>query len=81
MNIDIPFRLLNENIKKDYLAGNIVGIGIDYQFNGIYGYIGDKEVEVFSFNPYFRADNRFNSYEIYISNRGILIELTSSKVA
>ena len=80
LNIDIPFSSLNDNIKKDYLAGNIKSISIDYQFNGIFGYIEDKEVELFSFDRYFRADNRYNSYELHATNRGILLEITSKKV-
>ena len=78
MILTIPFEEFNSNIKQAYANGEIVSIGIDYQFNGLFGYIGDKEVEILSFNKYFKADNRYNSYEIYCGPTQILIELQAT---
>ena len=45
MTITIPFEHLNPDIKWAYTNNLVKGIGIDYQYNGLYGYIGEKEVE------------------------------------
>jgi len=80
MLLQIPFTSLNKDIKHDFLNNKIKGIGIDYQYNGIYGYIDGKEVELYSFNSFFRADNRWNTYEIYCFDTGIQIEFIDTKV-
>ena len=74
MIITIPFEHFNPDIKQEYTLGLIKGIGIDYQYNGIFGYIEEKEVEIFSFDKFFKADNRWNSYNIYSPPMWILIE-------
>lgn len=75
MVLTIPFEEFNEDIKAYYAANEIKGIGIDYQYNALLGYINGVEVEVFSFNRFFRTDNRYNSYEIFCGPTQIMIEL------
>ena len=74
MVVTIPFEDFNQDIKQHYADGAIKGIGIDYQYNGIFGYIEDKEVCVYSFDKFFKADNRYCSYEIFCGPTQILIE-------
>ena len=74
MTITIPFEHLNPDIKWAYTHNLVKGIGIDYQYNGLYGYIGENEVEVFSFNNFFKTDNRKNKYNIYCAPTQIVIE-------
>lgn len=78
MIITIPFEDFNSEIKQAYANGEIRAIGMEYQYNGLYGYIGNEEVEVYSFNKFFRADNRFNSYEIYCGPTQIMIEFVAN---
>jgi|TARA_B110000285_G_scaffold65406_1_gene75168 hypothetical protein len=74
MTLTIPFEELNSKYKKPYLAGEIIQIGIDYQYNGLYGWYIDREVEVFNFKKAFIADNRFGSYNIFCTDKNITIE-------
>lgn len=74
MIITIPFEEFIPEIKQAYSDNKIKGIGIDFQYNGIYGYIEEKEVCVFDFSRYFKADNRYSSYEIFCGPTQILIE-------
>lgn len=74
MVLTIPFESLNPAIKEAYANGDISGIGIEYQYNGLYGYIEKEEVCVFDFGRYFKADNRYCSYEIYCGPTQIMIE-------
>jgi len=76
MTITIPFEQFEEKAKALYLTGALKGIGIDYQYNGIYGYLNEEEVEIFSFDKLFKADNRYNSYEIYCNKKDITIEFS-----
>ena len=78
MTLHIPFEDFNEDIKTSYLKEEIKSIGIDYEYNNICGYIGDKEVEIFSFNKYFKADNRYSSYELYLTPQCIVVEYINS---
>jgi len=78
MVLTIPFEDFNSDIKKAYANGEIKSIAIDYQYNGLYGFIGDKEVELYSFNKFFRADNRYNTYEIYCGPTQIMIEIVGT---
>lgn len=78
MTLHIPFEDFNEDIKSFYLNKEIKSIAIDYEYNNICGYIGDKEVEIFSFNKYFKADNRYSSYELYITPEYIVVEYINS---
>lgn len=74
MVITIPFEEFNSDIKKAYANGEIKSISIDYQYNGIFGFIDQKEVEIFSFNRFFKADNRYNHYELYCGPTQIMLE-------
>lgn len=74
MSITISYEELNPEIQESFLKGQIKNIGIDYQYNGIYGNIGDKEVCLFSFEKFFKADNRYSSYELIYDNLFILIK-------
>ena len=74
MTLTIPFEQFNEKAKAPYLTGALKGIGIDYQYNGIFGFLNKEEIEIFSFNKLFKADNRFNSYDIYCNSKDITIE-------
>lgn len=74
MTFTIPFEQFNEKAKAPYLTGALKGIGIDYQYNGIFGYLKQEEVEIFSFNKLFKADNRYSSYNIYCNSKDITIE-------
>lgn len=78
MTLYIPFEDFNDDIKTSYLKEEILSIAIDYQYNNICGYIGDKEVEIFSFNKYFRADNRYSSYELHLTPQCIVVEYINS---
>ena len=74
MILTIPFEDFKSEIKQAYSEDKIKGMGIDYQYNGIYGYINDKEVCVVDFNKYFRLDNRYSSYEIFCNSNQIIIQ-------
>ena len=67
----------DDDIKTSYLKEEIVSIAIDYQYNNINGYIGNKEVEIFSFNKYLKADNRYSSYELHLTPQSITVEYTN----
>jgi len=74
MILTIPFEDLNPEVKKAYTEGKVSGIGIEYQYNGLYGFIDKEEVCVFDFKKYFKIDNRYSSYEIYCGPTQIMIE-------
>ena len=76
MVLTIPFEELNDDIKAYYAAGEIKGIGIDYQYNALLGYANGVEVEVYNFDKFFRTDNRYSSYEIYCGPTQILLEFS-----
>lgn len=76
MSLTIPFEQFEEKAKAPYLTGALKGIGIDYQYNGIYGYLNKEEVEIFSFIKFFKADNRYSSYEIFCNKKDITIEFS-----
>jgi len=74
MILTVPFEDFNPEIKQAYSSGEIKGIGIEYQYNGVYGYLNKQEVCVFDFTKYLRLDNRYSSYEIYCCPTQIMIE-------
>jgi len=74
MILTIPFEDFNPVIKQAYSEGKVTGIGLEYQYNGVYGYIGKDEVCIFDFGKYFRIDNRWGSYEIFCGPSQIMIE-------
>lgn len=74
MVLTIPFEDFNPQIKQVYSEGRVKGIGMEYQYNGLYGFIDNEEVCVFDFNKYFKIDNRYSSYEIYCGPSQIMIE-------
>lgn len=76
MVLTIPFEDLNPKIKQAYSDGKISGIGMEYQYNGLYGFIDNVEVCVFDFKKYFKIDNRYTSYEIYCGPTQIMIEFS-----
>ena len=76
MILTIAFEELNNDIKAYYAAGEVKGIGIDYQYNALLGYVNGVEVEVFNFSKYFKTDNRYSSYEIYCAPTQILLEFS-----
>ena len=73
MTLLIPAEQVNEEVRDDFINERIKNVGIDFQYNGIYGNIGDKEVCVFSFEKYFKADNRYTTYQIEYDSTFILI--------
>ena len=74
MILTIPFEDFNPNIKQAYSEGKVSGIGMEYQYNGLYGFLDGEEVCVFDFGKYFKIDNRYSSYEIYCGPTQIMIE-------
>lgn len=74
MILTIPFEDFNPKIKQAYSEGKVSGIGMEYQYNGLYGYIDNEEVCVYDFKRYFKIDNRYSSYEIYCGPTQIMIE-------
>jgi hypothetical protein len=74
MVLTIPFEDFNPAIKQAYANGEIKSIGMEYQYNGLYGYLGKEEVCVFDFGRYFKIDNRWSSYEIYCGPTQIMVE-------
>lgn len=76
MVLTIPFEDFNPQIKQAYSEGRVKGIGMEYQYNGLYGFIDNVEVCVFDFKRYFKIDNRYSSYEIYCGPTQILIEFS-----
>lgn len=74
MILTIPFEDFNPKIKQPYSEGKVSGIGMEYQYNGLYGYIDNEEVCVYDFGKYFKIDNRYSSYEIYCGPTQIMIE-------
>jgi hypothetical protein len=77
MNLTISYEELNPDIQEAFLKEQIKNIGIDYQYNGIYGNIGEEEVCLFSFEKFFKADNRYCSYELIYDRLFILIKFNS----
>jgi hypothetical protein len=74
MVLTIPFEDFNPQIKQAYSEGRVKGIGMEYQYNGLYGFIDNVEVCVFDFRKFFKIDNRYSSYEIYCGPSQIMIE-------
>lgn len=76
MTVHIPLKDFNQAAKVPYITGTVKGIGIDYQYNGIYGYLAGKEIEIFSFDKLFKLDNRYNSVKIYCDPKEITLSFS-----
>lgn len=66
----------NPEIRQAYEEGRIKGIGMEYQYNGIYGYLDDKEVCVYDFSKHFKIDNRYSNTNIVQSKNFISVKFS-----
>jgi len=79
MTIHIPVSELEPQAKELYLAGKLSELGIDYQYNWIDAWDGEKDVVLFRFKKYFKADNKFCTYQIHQSKSELIIEMILPK--
>ena len=79
MTIHIHISDLEEDMRKLYLENKVTNLSIDYMYNSIMGWVGTAEVKVFSFDNFFKSDNRYNTYNLYKNETEIIIELISTK--
>lgn len=66
-------------MRKLYLEDKVGHLSIDYACNSIMGWDDNVEIKVFSFDKYFKADNRYNTYNIYRNKTEILVEIIPTK--
>jgi hypothetical protein len=66
-------------MRKLYLEDKVENLSIDYAYNSIMGWVNNVEVKVFSFDNYFKSDNRYNTYNLYKSKTEIIVDITSTK--
>ena len=66
-------------MRKLYLEDKVGYLSIDYAYNSIMGWNGTAELTVFSFNKYFKTDNKYNTYNIYKNKTEILVEIIPTK--
>ena len=76
MIITIPFEDFNPAIKEAYANGEIKGIGMEYQYNGLYGYLDGKEVCVYDFSKHFKIDNRYSNVNLVQSKNFISVKFS-----
>jgi hypothetical protein len=76
MTIHIPVSELEPQAKKLYLEGKLTELGIDYQYNWVDAWDGEKDIVVFKFKKYFKADNKFCTYKIHQNKSELIIEMT-----
>ena len=79
MIVHIHISELKEDIRKLYLEDKVGHLSIDYAYNSIMGWVNNVEVKVFSFDDYFKSDNRYNTYNIYKNKTEIIVEMISTK--
>lgn len=66
-------------MRKLYLEDKVGHLSIDYAYNSIMGWVNNVEVKVFSFDDYFKSDNRYNTYNLYKNKTEIIVEMISTK--
>ena len=66
-------------MRKLYLEDKVENLSIDYAYNSIMGWVNNVEVKVFSFDNYFKSDNRYNTYNLYKNKTEIIVDITSTK--
>jgi SRSO17 transposase len=79
MIVHIHISELKEDIRKLYLEDKVGHLSIDYAYNSIMGWVNNVEVKVFSFDDYFKSDNRYNTYNLYKNKTEIIVEMISTK--
>lgn len=79
MIVHIHISELNEDMRKLYLEDKVGHLSIDYAYNSIMGWVNNVEVKVFSFDNYFKSDNRYNTYTLYKNKTEIMVEMISTK--
>jgi hypothetical protein len=79
MILHIHISELNEDMRKLYLEDKVENLSIDYAYNSIMGWVNNVEVKVFSFDNYFKSDNRYNTYNLYKNKTEIIVDITSTK--
>ena len=79
MIVHIHISELKEDIRKLYLEDKVENLSIDYAYNSIMGWVNNVEVKVFSFDDYFKSDNRYNTYNLYKNKTEIIVEMISTK--
>jgi len=79
MILHIHISEIEEDMRKLYLEDKVGHLSIDYAYNSIMGWNGTAEIKVFSFDKYFKADNRYNTYNIYRNKTEILVEIIPIK--
>lgn len=79
MIVHIHISELNEDMRKLYLEDKVENLSIDYAYNSIMGWVNNVEVKVFSFDNYFKSDNRYNTYNLYKNKTEIIVEIISTK--
>ena len=79
MIVHIHISELNEDMRKLYLEDKVGHLSIDYAYNSIMGWVNNVEVKVFSFDDYFKSDNRYNTYNLYKNKTEIIVEMISTK--
>jgi len=78
MIVYIHISEMDPSIRESFLKNEIKHLSIDYAYNSIMGFIGDEEIKVFEFTKYFKADNRYNSYNLHRTLTDIILEITPS---
>jgi hypothetical protein len=79
MILHIHISELEEDMRKLYLENKVGHLSIDYAYNAIMGWDGTAEIKVFSFDNYFKSDNRYNTYNLYKNKTEIIVEIVSTK--
>lgn len=79
MILHIHISEMQEDMRKLYLEDKVGHLSIDYAYNAIMGWDGNVEFKVFSFDKYFKVDNRYNTYNIYKNKTEILVEIIPTK--
>jgi SRSO17 transposase len=79
MIIHIHISEIEEDMRKLYLEDKVGHLSIDYAYNSIMGWVNNVEVKVFSFDDYFKSDNRYNTYNLYKNKTEIIVEMISTK--
>lgn len=79
MTLHINISELDEDMRKLYLEDKVTNLSIDYMYNAIMGWVGTVEVKLFSFDNFFKSDNRYNSYNLYKNKSEIVVEFISTR--
>ena len=66
----------NPEIRQAYEEGRIKGIGMEYQYNGLYGYLDGKEVCDYDFSKHFKIDNRYSNVNLVQSKNFISVKFS-----